>query len=253
MALDRFGDPTDARNVVVTAYDRSGNPIGLLSFVPWGRGGLSLDLMRRSADADNGITEFMIAALVKAADAMGVRRISLNFAMFRHVFSEADDVGAGPITRLVDRALSLASRFWQLESLLRANERYYPDWQPRYLCYDSSLTFTRAALAAGVAEGFLPRPSAPQPWRRGTGTRTPHDTTRDGGFVAAVAAQETTAASPPPAPVRLTEQQRWRRVKLQRLLDAGHEAYLVRVPRDSSIAEVLTALATQPPRIGRCR
>lgn len=244
MALDRFGDPTDARNVVVTAYDSAGTPIGLLSFVPWGRGGLSLDLMRRSADADNGITEFMIAALIAAADAMGVRRISLNFAMFRHVFAEADEVGAGPITRLVDRALSLASRFWQLESLLRANEKYDPDWHPRYLCYDSSLTFTRAALAAGVAEGFLPRPSAPRGWRHRSGG--PQDASREVAFAAAVAEQEAAAATAPPAPVRLTEQQRWRRVKLQRLRDAGYEAYPVRVPKDSSIADVLAVLSGAP-------
>ena len=66
--------------------------------------------------------------------------------MFREVFSSADQVGAGPITRLNDAALSFASRFFQLESLYRSNEKYKPTWVPRLLCYDPALTVPRAAL-----------------------------------------------------------------------------------------------------------
>lgn len=48
MASSRFADERDSRVVVVTAHDSDGKPQGLLSFVPWGRKGLSLDVMRRS-------------------------------------------------------------------------------------------------------------------------------------------------------------------------------------------------------------
>ena len=202
MALNRFGDAADGRSVVVTAYSPSGEPIGLLSCVPWGRGGLSLDLMRRSGTAENGVTEFMVASLARAADAMGIGRISLNFAMFRHVFSSADEVGAGPVTRAVDHVLSLASRFWQLESLYRANAKYLPAWSPRYLCYDSSLTFTRAALAAGVAEGFVPSIGEWRAVRRLLREDPRGATTIDRGpqFAAAVQALEAEQLVPP-APV----------------------------------------------------
>ena len=47
MALSRLGDPADPRCVAVLARDANGELTGLLSFVPWGRRGLSLDLMRR--------------------------------------------------------------------------------------------------------------------------------------------------------------------------------------------------------------
>ena len=46
MALDRRGDPADRRVVWVTAHDVDGKCFGLLSFVPWGATGLSLDMGR---------------------------------------------------------------------------------------------------------------------------------------------------------------------------------------------------------------
>src|SRR4029077_9748278 len=82
MALGRLGDPADTRCVMATAHDASGAVRALLSFVPWGRHGLSLDLMRRDPTADNGVVEFMVAGMVGAARGIGVRRMSLNFAMF---------------------------------------------------------------------------------------------------------------------------------------------------------------------------
>jgi lysylphosphatidylglycerol synthetase-like protein (DUF2156 family) len=78
MALSRLGDPADGRCVLVEALDRDGRVGALLSFTPWGRHGLSLDLMRRDRNGDNGIVEFMVAALVEAAPKLDVHRVSLN-------------------------------------------------------------------------------------------------------------------------------------------------------------------------------
>ena len=135
MALGRLGDPTDTRCVLVVAYDAGGAVRGLLSFVPWGVRGVSLDLMRRDPEAVNGLTEFMVASLVESCRDLGVHRISLNFAMFREVFSDAERVGAGPVLRLTNAFLTAASRFWQLESLYLSNAKYVPHWSPRLVCY----------------------------------------------------------------------------------------------------------------------
>ncbi|MCU7729099.1 bifunctional lysylphosphatidylglycerol synthetase/lysine--tRNA ligase LysX [Actinoplanes sp. KI2] len=225
MALGRLGDPADARCVVVTAHDPGGAVRGLLTFVPWGVRGLSLDLMRADRQAENGLTEFMVASLMEACADLGIRRISLNFAMFRSVFSSAESVGAGPVTRLSDAVLSVASRFWQLESLYRANAKYLPAWYPRFLCYDSSLTLSRAALAAGIAEGFLPSLAPPAPDRADE-------------IVDVVRAQEQELLRPVRPPRRLSQQQRARLEKTDRLVKLGHEPYPVSVPHTSTIAEV---------------
>ncbi|BAL87915.1 putative lysyl-tRNA synthetase [Actinoplanes missouriensis 431] len=234
MALGRLGDPADGRCVVVTAHDPQGRPRGVLTFVPWGSRGLSLDLMRADRTAENGLTEFMVAGLVDACPDLGIHRISMNFAMFRSVFSSSDTVGAGPVIRVTDAVLSVASRFWQLESLYRANAKYLPAWVPRFLCFDSSLTLSRAALAAGQAEGFLPTLAPPAP---------DHATETVGGvaFVEAVRAQEERLLRPPRPQRRLSQQQRVRLEKMHRLIADGVEPYPVAVPRTCTLAEVRRA------------
>ena len=158
MALGRFGDPADARAVVVSCRDRDGRVCGLLHLVPWGDDGLSLDLMRRDREARNGIVELMVASLMAAAPALGVCRLSLNFAVFRSVFARGERLGAGPVLRLWRGVLLWASRFWQIESLYRANAKYQPEWVPRFVCFRSAADLPRVGVAALRAEAFLVAP-----------------------------------------------------------------------------------------------
>ena len=236
MALDRLGDSADRRCVMVTAHDRDGVVRALLSFVPWGARGLSLDVMRRDREAENGLIEFMLNGLVDAADGFGLQHVSLNFAVFGSVFSSAEKVGAGPLTRFNEAVLSAASRFWQIETLYRSNAKYLPRWVPRFLCYDSSLTLTRAVIAAAMAEGFLPAPHVDPP-------RTSDDLVNspDGEavpFAEAVARQELDLLHPVPVPRRYSEQQRVRLAKLEKLQAAGGSPYPACVPRDLRIGDV---------------
>jgi lysyl-tRNA synthetase class 2 len=156
MALSRLGDPRDGDCLFVLARDAEGHIRGLLHFVPWGADGLSLDLMRGDRTARNGLTEFMVVSTLEAAPALAVRRVSLNFAVLRSVFARAEELGAGPVLRLWHRLLKAASRLWQIESLYRANAKYQPTWQPRYLCFPTARDLPRIAVAALSAEAFLP-------------------------------------------------------------------------------------------------
>ncbi|WIM99509.1 phosphatidylglycerol lysyltransferase domain-containing protein [Actinoplanes oblitus] len=156
MALSRLGDPADGDCLLVLCRDEEQTLRGVLHFVPWGRRGLSLDLMRGDRTAPNGLTELMVVSAIEAAAGFGVERISLNFAVLRSVFARAEELGAGPVIRLWCRILRAASRLWQIESLYRANAKYQPDWQPRYLCFPSARDLPRIAIAALSAESFLP-------------------------------------------------------------------------------------------------
>jgi lysyl-tRNA synthetase class 2 len=167
MALGRLGDPADGSCVLVEARNARGELAALLSFVPWGDDGLSLDLMRRDRDSDNGLMEFMAAGLVAEAGELGVKEISLNFAMFRSVFEGGARLGAGPVLRLWRWTLMFFSRWWQLESLYRANAKYQPRWVPRFLAFDDARDLPKVGLAAVIAEGFLAVPSLPTLLRRG--------------------------------------------------------------------------------------
>jgi len=158
MALGRIGDPRDGDLVIAECRDEGGRVVAVLTFVPWGDDGLSLDLMRRSRDSENGTVEFIVSGLVAAAPGLGVSRISLNFAVFRSVFERGSRVGAGPVLRLWHRVLMVASRWWQIESLYRANVKYAPEWVPRFVCFRRAAALPRVGLAALEAEAFIERP-----------------------------------------------------------------------------------------------
>ncbi|MCQ9135904.1 MULTISPECIES: phosphatidylglycerol lysyltransferase domain-containing protein [Streptomyces] len=180
MALGRLGDPEDGRCVMLECADAGGELRALLSFVPWGPHGLSLDLMRRDRDCDNGLIEFMVIELLRLARRTGeapaggvpVTQVSLNFAVFRSVFERGSRLGAGPVLRLWRSLLGFFSRWWQIESLYRANAKYRPVWEPRFLLFEKSADLLRIGVAAARAEGFLEAPGLPK-WlhRRRLGTR----------------------------------------------------------------------------------
>jgi lysyl-tRNA synthetase class 2 len=157
MALGRLGDPQDGRCVMLECRDAEGELRALLSFVPWGPHGLSLDLMRRDRHAGNGLVEFTVLDLLRRAEEFQVRRVSLNFAMFRSVFERGERLGAGPVLRLWRSLLGFFSRWWQIESLYRANAKYRPGWEPRFLLFEKSADLLRIGLASARAEGFLRR------------------------------------------------------------------------------------------------
>lgn len=158
MALGRVGDDGDPELVVARVRDKDSRLVAVLTFVPWGGDGLSLDLMRRARDSENGTVEFAVVGVAQRGKELGVRRISLNFAVFRSVFERGSRVGAGPVLRLWHRVLLLASRWWQIESLYRANAKYNPDWVPRFICFRRSTELPRVGVAALEAEAFIQRP-----------------------------------------------------------------------------------------------
>ncbi len=248
MALSRLGDPADGRCLLVEAVQYAGTPaervVGMLSFVPWGRAGLSLDLMRRDRDAVNGVVEAMVSELATQAPEHGIARISLNFAAFRAVFEQGDAIGAGPVMRGAHGLLVFASRFVQMESLYKSNAKYLPTWEPRFLCAEDARFIVRAGLAAVLAEGFVA-----VPWRRrgdtgryvGTSSAVPSDLDVD-ELVAAIAAEAQAGSTAPRRP----EQVRVRMDKLDALRAKGVDAYPPADPPTHRIADARSAAPSTP-------
>ena len=242
MALGRLGDNADGDCLLVEALDVPDGPaggetvVGMLSFVPWGGNGLSLDLMRRSPQSPNGTVELMVSELLQRADTIGVTRVSLNFAMFRSAFEQGSQLGAGPVARLWRALLVFFSRWWQLETLYRSNMKYQPEWVPRFACYEDARLIPRVGVASVIAEGFLVLPFS----RRGkqhTGQHSavPHT-------VADATATEAAAPSEVDSPGdRVPDQVRVRMAKLQALRDDGVDPYPVGRPPSHTVAAALVA------------
>ncbi|GAA4484787.1 bifunctional lysylphosphatidylglycerol synthetase/lysine--tRNA ligase LysX [Rhodococcus olei] len=259
MALGRLGDPADGDCLLVEALGPgavdphtdggAGRPLadgevfGILSLVPWGATGVSLDLMRRNPKSPNGVVELMVTELATGGDRFGVNRISLNFAVFRSVFEEGARIGAGPVLRLWRSVLVFASRWFQLEALYRSNVKYQPEWAPRYLCFGDRRVLPKVGVASAIAEGFL---TLPRLRRRNvtkhTGVREAvpaalaatgmlHEDGSAPNGVTPVAAPAAPAAGP-----RRPEQVRVRMDKLARLGTEGVDAYPVADPPTHTVA-----------------
>ncbi|MEO7077366.1 MAG: bifunctional lysylphosphatidylglycerol synthetase/lysine--tRNA ligase LysX [Rhodococcus sp. (in: high G+C Gram-positive bacteria)] len=242
MALGRLGDPLDGECMLVQA--RAGEKtVGILSLAPWGRTGVSLDLMRRDPQSPNGVIELLVTELATGADQFGVSKISLNFAVFRAVFEEGSRIGAGPVLRIWRSMLVFFSRWWQLEALYRSNLKYQPDWEPRYLCFADSRVLPKVGIASAIAEGFLTLPSFRRA-RKHTGSRVAvpaaladnTDIHSDGSGPENVAEEDEQPQGP-----RRPDQVRVRISKLERLEREGTEGYPVAHPPTHSVAEALAA------------
>ncbi|HEX6872738.1 MAG TPA: bifunctional lysylphosphatidylglycerol synthetase/lysine--tRNA ligase LysX [Micromonosporaceae bacterium] len=266
MALGRLGDPADGDCMLVEAIDAAGDLRALLSFVPWGSRGLSLDLMRRDRAADNGLVELMVTDLLAAGGRLAVERISLNFAMFREVFEEGGRIGAGPFIRLSRSLLLVLSHWWQLESLYRSNAKYRPTWEPRLVCFRNTRDLPRISVAMGIAEGFLSVPKVDALFRRGRARAIAPMPARPVTEQPAVPARPVTeqpAVPAPPSPVEapaapartaqpapypdLPEPVRARWLRLDQAREAGVDPYPAGVARTGSIAMIRNRHPALPP------
>ena len=247
MALGRLGDPADGDCLLVEAVrgedpQTPGDVVAMLSLVPWGSNGLSLDLMRRSRESPNGTVELMVSELLGSADRVGVNRVSLNFAMFRSAFEQGAQLGAGPVARLWRAVLVFFSRWWQLETLYRSNMKYQPQWVPRYACYEDARLIPRVGVASVIAEGFLVLPFSRRA-KQHTGLHSavppgpaPIEAAGGGPEVTGGAALENIGPAE-----RLPEQVRVRLAKLDALRDSGVEAYPVGREPSHTVAQALLA------------
>ncbi len=246
MALGRVGDPADSDCLLVEAVQNQ-NVVAMLSLVPWGNNGVSLDLMRRSPQSPNGTIELMVSELCMQSEGIGVTRISLNFAMFRSAFEQGAQLGAGPVARLWRGLLVFFSRWWQLETLYRSNMKYQPQWVPRYACYEDARLVPRVGVASVIAEGFLVLPFS----RRNEQSHTGHHISAPENLVAtgllhhdgsAPDLSELAADLPENGDAqRLPEQVRVRMAKLKSLQDSGVDPYPVGQAPSHTIADAVEA------------
>jgi lysyl-tRNA synthetase, class II len=238
MALDRLGDSLDGDCLLVECIDAEKRVLGMISLVPWGRSGVSLDLMRRDPKGPNGVMELMISDLALNSDQYGVTKVSLNFAVFRSAFEEGARIGAGPILRVWRGVLLFFSRWWQLEALYRSNVKYQPEWAPRYLCFEDNRAIPRVAIASALAEGFIPRFGRDSGTKHtGTHESVPTALAEGGALHADGSAPDSTDSEPEKTiGPRRPDQVRVRMAKLDRLTAAGVDAYPVAYPPTHSIA-----------------
>jgi lysylphosphatidylglycerol synthetase-like protein (DUF2156 family) len=159
MTLGRVFDADDQGLLLAVAFDADDHPAAFCHYVP-ARSihGWSLDLMRRSErpDRPNGLTEFVVVETIEHLRRRGDVGLALNFATFRAVL--ASETGDRLVHRVEKWFLERMSDSMQIESLWSFNEKFQPEWSPRYACYDSPEHMLVASIAVARAESFWELP-----------------------------------------------------------------------------------------------
>jgi lysyl-tRNA synthetase, class II len=154
MGMGGFTSELRPDDLYVLARSPAGELGGVMRFVTCGDT-LSLETMQRVGETPNGLNEALVARALAEARERGVAEVSLNYAGLAHLIRR--EPSRNPVARALTRAaLAPLHRRFQMDRLVRFNEKFSPQWRPRYLVYESraalGLTFARVLQA----EGYLP-------------------------------------------------------------------------------------------------
>lgn len=154
MTLSRLLDAADGDELLLSV---TRSPEGRVdAFCQWTpcEGGWSLDVMRRRLDAGklpNGLMEATVVRTVEEVVRGGGRRVGLNFAVMREVLQGEGTSAWDPVVRPVLQRLSEQT---QMSSLAAFNEKFAPEWVPRYVVLDAAEYVATQAVVMAGAEGI---------------------------------------------------------------------------------------------------
>lgn len=151
--VDEMRDPA-VRTLV--AQDPEGTVLAVTSWLPSHREGRvvgwTLDVMRRTGAAPNGVMEFLVAS---AADRMredGVERLSLSAAPLAQA-SEGSSTNEG-VQNLLDLVGGVLEPVYGFRSLLRFKLKFGPELHPLVLAYPDPVALP--AIGIAVVRAYLP-------------------------------------------------------------------------------------------------
>jgi lysyl-tRNA synthetase, class II len=154
MGMGRFTSELRPDDLYVLARSPAGELGGVMRFVTCSTT-LSLDTMHRVGETPNGLNEALVARALAEARERGVAEVSLNYAGLAHLIRR--EPSRNPVARSLTRAaIGPLHRRFQMDRLVRFNEKFSPQWRPRYLVYESRAALPLAIVRVLQAEGYLP-------------------------------------------------------------------------------------------------
>lgn len=154
MGMGAFDSELRADDLYVLARSPQGELRAVMRFVTCGDL-LSLDTMQRVGETPNGLNEAVVVRALEAARERDISEVSLNYAGLAHLVRR--EPSRHRAVRGVTRVLiAPLHRRFQMDRLVRFNEKFSPQWRPRYLVYESRTGLPRAIVRVLQAEGYLP-------------------------------------------------------------------------------------------------
>lgn len=145
---------------LMLAVDADDRVQGVTSWLPTWRDdrlcGLTLDFMRRRPESMNGVMEFLIAAVIGAAQGLDVDFVSLSVAPLSGVGDDEDDARLERLLAAIARSLEPVYGF---RSLAAYKEKFLPEHRAQVLAYPDAVSLP--AITVAIARAYLPdRPLA---------------------------------------------------------------------------------------------
>jgi len=95
-----------------------------------------------------------VCRALEVARERGVAEVSLNYAGLAHLVRSTPP--GGPVRRAATRlTIAMLARRFQMERLVRFNQKFAPEWRPRYLIFESRRGLPRSVFRVLQAEGYI--------------------------------------------------------------------------------------------------
>jgi len=151
--IDEMRDPA-VRTLV--ALDPEGTVLAVTSWLPSHRAGRvvgwTLDVMRRTSAAPNGVMEFLVASAAQRMREDGIERLSLSAAPLAQS-AERAPAGEG-VQDLLDLVGGVLEPVYGFRSLLRFKAKFGPELHPLVLAYPDPVALP--AIGVAVVRAYLP-------------------------------------------------------------------------------------------------
>jgi lysyl-tRNA synthetase class 2 len=164
MAMGDFDTEVGPSDLYLFARSPEGELGAVMHFISH-CGKLSLDTMRRVGETPNGLNEALVCRALQVAGERGVAEVSLNYAGLAHLVRR-EPRGNALTTWLARLVIALLGDRFQMDRLVRFNEKFDPEWRPRYLVYESRAGLPRAVMRVLQAEGYVQQHRRPRLPRR---------------------------------------------------------------------------------------
>ena len=95
---------------------------------------IAVDLMRRRADVENGVMEFLFVSLLQHYQQLGYEKFDLGLSALSGIGEKQESPRLEKALRYLYQHLN---HFYNFQGLHSFKEKFHPDWEPRYLIYPS--------------------------------------------------------------------------------------------------------------------
>ena len=144
-SLGWFDDDYIRNSPIAAVHTSEGWISAFANFVPeYQADEITVDLMRRRHEIENGTMEFLFVSLFQWAKAQGYQGFNLGLSALSGVGEQADDPA---IEKVMYWIYEHVDQFYNFKGLHSFKEKFHPEWSPRYLIYPGAANLAQAWLA----------------------------------------------------------------------------------------------------------